>query len=125
AVGYVHAVGHTLSGLYGLPHGLVMGVLLPHVMRQYGPAVYERLSELADVCGIEGVDDREKAIKFIEWIEELKVKMDIPEGFDIIQDEDIPRIIQWADKEANPLYPVPAVWGEKDFRKLFDSLKKA
>lgn len=35
-VGYVHAVGHTLGGLYGVPHGLAMSVLLPHVLRQYG-----------------------------------------------------------------------------------------
>ncbi len=124
-VGYVHAVGHTFSGLYGVPHGLAMGIILPHVMRQYGPAVYERLAELADVCDIQGVDEREKAIKFIEWIEELKVKMNIPAGVDVIQDEDIPRIIQWADKEANPLYPVPVVWKEEDFRKLLDTLKKA
>ena len=31
-VGYVHAIGHTLGGLYGVPHGLAMAVLLPHVM---------------------------------------------------------------------------------------------
>ncbi len=124
-VGYVHAVGHTFSGLYGVPHGLAMGIILPHVMRQYGPAVYKRLAELADVCDIQGVDEREKAIKFIEWIEELKVKMNIPAGVDVIQDEDIPQIIKWADKEANPLYPVPVVWKEEDFRKLLDTLKKA
>ena len=124
-VGYTHAVGHPLSGLYGVPHGLAMGVILPHVMRQFGPAVYKRLAELADVCDIQGVDEREKAIKFIEWIEELKVKMNVPAGIDIIQDEDIPQIIKWADKEANPLYPVPVVWGEKDFRKLLDTLKNA
>jgi alcohol dehydrogenase class IV len=124
-VGYVHAVGHTFSGLYGVPHGLAMGIILPHVMRQYGPAVYKRLAELADVCDIQGVDEREKAIKFIEWIEELKVKMNIPAGVDVIQDEDIPQIIKWADKEANPLYPVPVVWKEDDFRKLLDTLKKA
>jgi alcohol dehydrogenase class IV len=124
-VGYVHAVGHTFSGLYGVPHGLAMGIILPHVMRQYGPAVYKRLAELADVCDIQGVDEREKAIKFIEWIEELKVKMNIPAGVDVIQDEDIPQIIKWADKEANPLYPVPVVWKEEDFRKLLDTLRKA
>ena len=51
--------------------------------------------------------------------------MNVPAGIDIIQDEDIPQIIKWADKEANPLYPVPVVWGEKDFRKLIDTLKNA
>ena len=32
-VGYVHAVGHTISGLYNIAHGLAMAVILPHVMR--------------------------------------------------------------------------------------------
>ncbi len=124
-VGYVHAVGHTLGGLYGVPHGLAMSVILPHVMRQFGPAVYDRLAELADVCGMEGEDNRAKAEAFISWIEDMKRKMDIPEGFDCIKDEDIDQIIKWADAEANPLYPVPVIWQYEDFRKLIDTLREA
>ncbi len=65
-VGYVHAVGHTLSGLYGMPHGLTMSIILPHVMRQFGPAVHKRLAELADVIGIKGKNDAEKSDNFIK-----------------------------------------------------------
>jgi len=124
-VGYVHAVGHTLGGLYGVSHGLAMAIILPHVMRQFGPAVYKRLAELADVCGIEGATAKEKAVKFIEWIERLKKDMGIPAGIDVIKDEDIPQIIEWASKEANPLYPVPVIWKSKDFEKLIDTLANA
>ena len=102
-VGYVHAVGHTLGGLYGTPHGLAMSVILPHVMRQFGSAAHERLARLAEVCGMEGANDAEKAEKFICWIEDLKEKMDIPVGLDVIQDKDVPQIIRWAMKEGNPL----------------------
>ena len=56
-VGYVHAIGHTLGGLYGTPHGLAMAVLLPHVMRAYGSAAHMCLAELCDVCGIKSADD--------------------------------------------------------------------
>ena len=122
-VGYVHAIGHTLSGLYGVPHGLAMSVILPHVMRQFGPAVYDRLADLADVCEMGGNTNAEKAEKFISWIEELNRKMDIPTGFDCIKDEDIPQIIEWADKEANPLYPVPVIWDEEDFRNAIDTIR--
>jgi len=94
-------------------------------MRQFGSAVYKRLAELADVCGIEGSTDREKALKFIEWIEQLKAAMDIPAGLDVIKEEDIPQIIEWASKEANPLYPVPVIWQEADFRKLITTLTEA
>ncbi len=123
-VGYVHAIGHTLGGLYGTPHGLAMSVLLPHVMRQYGEAAHERLARLAEVCGMEGANDAEKAESFITWIEELKAKMDIPVGFDMIQDGDINQIIRWAMKEGNPLYPVPVVWKKKDFKKLLATVRQ-
>ena len=123
-VGYVHAVGHTLGGLYGVAHGLAMAVLLPHVMREFGASAHKRLAELADVCGIEGRNEAEKANAFIRWIEETNAKMGLPDGFDVIQDKDIPQMIAWARKEANPLYPVPVVWGEKDFRRLIKAIRK-
>lgn len=122
-VGYVHAVGHTLGGLYGVPHGLAMAVLLPHVMRQFGTAAHKRLAELADVCGITGGNDAEKANAFIRWIEETNEKMGLPSKFNVIKDEDVDQMITWAKKEANPLYPVPVVWGRKDFKKLISSIR--
>ena len=109
SVGYVHAIGHTLGGLYGTPHGLAMAVILPHVMRQFGSAAHERLARLAEICGMNGANDAEKAEKFISWIEEMNEKMDIPKGLDVINDEDVPQIIAWAMKEGNPLYPVPVI----------------
>ena len=123
-VGYVHAIGHTLGGLYGVAHGLAMAVLLPHVMKEFGASAHKRLAELADVCGIGGRNDAEKANAFIRWIEETNAKMGLPNGFDVIKDEDIDQMITWAKKEANPLYPVPVVWGRKDFRRLIESIRK-
>ena len=124
-VGYVHAIGHTLGGLYGTPHGLAMSVILPHVMRQFGSAAHERLARLAEVCGMTGANDAEKAEKFISWIEDMKVKMNIPAGLDVIKDEDVPQIIEWAMKEANPLYPVPAIWDKADFEKCISTIRNA
>ena len=123
-VGYVHAIGHTLGGLYGVAHGLAMAVLLPHVMRQYGAAAHKRLAELADVCGIGGANDAEKADAFLRWIDETNRKMGLPDKFDVIQDQDIDQMITWAKKEANPLYPVPVIWGQEEFRQLIESVRK-
>lgn len=124
-VGYVHAIGHTLGGLYGTPHGLAMSILLPHVMKAYGEAAHEKLADLCDVCGIEVKENtkKAKAEAFIAWMEDLKVKMDIPLYPPVIKDEDIDQIIEWAMKEGNPLYPVPVVWGKEEFRKFILSLK--
>lgn len=122
-VGYVHAVGHTLGGLYGVPHGLAMSVILPHVMRQFGAPARMRLAELADACGILGTTQTEKAAGFISWIEHTNAKMGLPSTFDMIEDKDIDQMIAWAMKEANPLYPVPVVWSKEDFRKLIESIR--
>ena len=125
-VGYVHAIGHTLGGLYGTPHGLAMAILLPHVMRAYGSAVYERLAELCDVCGIKVSDDSDqaKAEAFIGWIEELKLKMDIPLYPPILKEEDMDQIVEWAHNEGNPLYPTPVVWKKEDFKLFILSMKE-
>ena len=124
-VGYVHAIGHTLGGLYGVAHGLAMAVLLPHVMKEYGCCVHKRLAELADVCGIRGANESAKANAFLRWIEETNAKMGLPDRFDVIRDEDIEQMISWAKKEANPLYPVPVVWGRANFRQLIESIRKS
>jgi len=122
-VGYVHAIGHTLGGLYGVAHGLAMAVLLPHVMRAFGEPAHKRLAELADVCGIKGASDKEKANAFICWIEETNRKMGLPNWFDMIQEKDISQMIDWASKEANPLYPVPVIWSREDFRALIETIR--
>lgn len=125
-VGYVHAIGHTLGGLYGTPHGLAMAILLPHVMRAYGFEADERLAELCDACGIKATNDSNtaKAEAFIRWIEDMKEKMDIPKYPPILKTEDIDQIVEWAYKEANPLYPTPVTWSRADFKRFILSLKE-
>ena len=122
-VGYVHAIGHTLGGLYGVSHGLAMAVLLPHVMRAYGTAAQKRLAELAAVCGIPGNTDAQLAEGFLRWMEQTNAAMGIPKGFDMIRDEDIDQMITWAKKEANPRYPVPVVWGREALRRVIESIR--
>ena len=50
--------------------------------------------------------------------------MGLPDGFDVIRDEDIDQMIKWARKEANPLYPVPVIWGREDFRRLINTVRR-
>ena len=124
-VGNVHAIGHTLSGLYGMAHGEAMGILLPHVMRAYGEPVYKYLADLADVCNMcNGGTIKEKAEAFIAWIEELKEKMGISVYPTCICEADIDQMVNWAYKEAVPLYPTPVVWKKEDYAKFIDSLMK-
>lgn len=124
-VGYVHAVGHTVSGLHNIAHGFAMAVLLPKVMRQFGAPAHQRLAQLADLCGIPGNTAAEKANAFINWIENANREMGIPDTLDMIEEKDIPQMVKWAMKEGNPLYPTPVTWEESDFRKLIDTARGA
>ena len=127
-VGYVHAIGHTLGGLYGVPHGLAMAVLLPKVMTKFGPTVYDSLARIADYCGLSEdaglahADNKAKALRFINWIEETNRAMNIPDHFDEIKASDIPQMASWASAEANPIYPVPSLWSLDDFTEIIEGL---
>ncbi|MEG1943575.1 MAG: iron-containing alcohol dehydrogenase, partial [Angelakisella sp.] len=123
-VGYVHAIGHGVGALYHTSHGTAMGVLLPHVMRRYGKAADKRLAELWDSCQPNSslTAEEEKAEAFICWIEELKVKMEIPLYLPVLEEKDIPQLAEWADKEANPLYPTPVTWSRQDFTNFLQSM---
>lgn len=120
-VGYVHAVAHTLGGKYGLPHGLANAVLLPKVLRAYGDSATKPLAELAKNVGlVEGnVSNKDAAEKFILHIEGMNERMEIPTTFDCINKADIPNMAKLADKEANPLYPVPTLWSAKELEKIY------
>ncbi len=116
-VGYVHAIAHTLGGLYGTPHGLANAVILPIVMEDFGPAIYPRLARLAELTGVQGDSEAERAQGFIREIRRMNRDMGIPDHFDHIRDEDIPQMIRWALAEANPVYPVPVLWNEEQMEK--------
>lgn len=51
-IGSVHAIAHTLGGLYNTPHGLANAVILPIVPEDYGGAVEEKLARLAERTGV-------------------------------------------------------------------------
>lgn len=117
-VGYVHAIAHNLGGLYGTPHGLANAVILPYVLEWYGSCIYPQLAKLADVVGISGSSQADKAVKFIEAIKKLNADMDIPSTFDMIKEEDLPTLITRALKEGNPGYPVPRIMDYKDMESV-------
>lgn len=123
-VGNVHAIAHTLGGLYNTPHGLANAVILPIVLEDYGAAVYPKLARLAEIAGVktDGTEE-EKAKALIAEIYALNERMGIPKGLDNIREQDIPQIIEWALAEANPNYPVPVVYNAARCRKVIDVIR--
>lgn len=124
-VGYVHAIAHNLGGLYGVPHGLANAVILPYVLEWYGDSAAPRLAKLADIAGVTkpGQNDSEKAKAFIASIKEMNRNMNIQDHFDMIEEKDIPLLVQRALKEGNPLYPVPKLMDKADCESVIRRLR--
>lgn len=120
SVGNVHAIAHTLGGLYGTPHGLANAVLLPLVLEDYGAAAYPRLARLAWLVGLPGETKEARAKAFIAEIRAMNARMGIPDHFDTIREEDIPLMSKWASQEANPVYPVPVIYDEARFARVIE-----
>ncbi len=124
-VGYVHAVAHSLGGNYGIAHGLANAVLLPKVLRFYGESAERRLARLARRTGIaeKRTSNHKAAQCFIAWVEEMNAYMNIPDSFPEIQESDIPAMALHADKEANPLYPVPMLMNARELEQIYHLVK--
>lgn len=124
SVGNVHAIAHTLGGLYGVPHGLANAVLLPLVLEDYGAAAYPRLAHLAGLLGLKGDTEETRAKAFIAEIRAMNARMNVPDRFDCIRDEDIPLMARWAAQEANPVYPVPVIYDEARFARVIERARR-
>lgn len=125
-VGYVHAIAHSLGGEYGVAHGFANAVILPVVLRQYGKSVYKKLGHLARYIGIATEEETDKIAseKFIEWIENLNKTFGLPTTISQIKEQDISKLSKIADREANPLYPVPKLMDSEQLSTIYYKLVK-
>ena len=123
-VGYVHAVAHSLGGQYNIPHGLANAVLLPYVLESYGSCIHRKLHDLGVTAGVASPqeEDAGAAAKFIRAIRQLNARMGIPETLEGIRPEDIPVMAAHAEKEANPLYPVPRLMTREELTFFYEQV---
>lgn len=123
-VGYVHALAHTVGGKYNVAHGLANAVILPIVLREYGKRVYKKLYKIALYCNLADKKTPKyiAAGRVIGKIERLNKKFSIPEKLTGIKREDIPELAAYAEKEANPLYPVPVLWDKKKLAGTYEKI---
>ena len=125
-VGYVHAVAHSLGGKYNVAHGFANAVLLPFVLEAYGNSIHKKLHKLAIAAGIADKDTPHAiaASLFIDAIQDMKSRFDIGDTIEEIREADIPGLAYYADKEANPLYPVPVLMDAKELETFYRLLMK-
>ena len=120
-VGYVHAVAHSLGGKYNVPHGLANAVLLPFVLEEYGDCINKKLKKLSVAAGVssEDTDEKTAAKAFIQAIKDMKIRYGIKDTFPELKEEDIDEMAAYADKEGNPLYPVPVLMDKNELKKFY------
>lgn len=123
-VGYVHAIAHSLGGEYNVPHGLANAVILPMLLESYGKKIHKKLHALAIAANIadDSMSDEEAANTFIQAVKDMKSRFNISDTISEIKEEDIPKLAGYADKEANPLYPVPVLMDAKELEQFYYKL---
>ena len=108
-VGYVHGLAHQLGAYYHIPHGVANAVLLPHVLRTYGPIIEPKLNAwyqlYINTSSLLSVSEGAHAL--IEHIEAMNASMNIPRHFKQLKEEDFDAIVVNALNEVHPTYPVP------------------
>ena len=120
-VGYVHAIAHSLGGEYNVPHGLANAVILPMMLEAYGKTIHKKLAHLAIAAGLAEKDTpwEEAAGRFIQAIKDMKKRFGIGDRIPEIQQKDIRKLARYADKEANPLYPVPVLMDASELEPFY------
>ena len=124
-VGYIHAIAHSLGGKYNVAHGLANAIIMPYVLKKYGKKIFKKLWELGVYANLfdEDTPIEVGAKYFIEKIEKMNANMGIGTRIDEIKAEDIPFLAMTAEKEANPLYPVPVLYTAKQLEEIYFEVK--
>lgn len=103
-LGATHAMSHQVGGLLDAPHGVVNGVLLPHVIRFNSHAWPERFAVLAQAAGIpsDGAPPDEMALRLAERVRALADDVGVPKGLASlgVAVEDVPRLARTTLKDA-------------------------
>ncbi|GAA1890445.1 iron-containing alcohol dehydrogenase [Lapillicoccus jejuensis] len=81
-LGATHAMSHQVGGLLDAPHGVVNGVLLPHVIRYNARATPDRFVALARAVGlpVDGLPGEEAAELLAEHVRGLADDVGVPRG---------------------------------------------
>ena len=130
-LGLCHSMAHKLGAFHHVPHGVANALLITYIMKynmcptpskmgtfpQYEyPHTLERYAEIADFMHAPGNTDEEKVNNFIDMIEELKAKVNMPKSikdFGIKEEDFLATLDEMTEQafddqctSANPRYPL-------------------
>ena len=109
--GYARALCRAVVRATGQSFGDACAAVLPAVLEKYGNRVFDRLANLADVCGAaENGSKAERAAAFIARIRQISFRIGLPEALEPLPAEAAATAAELAAAEANPAYACPVVW---------------
>jgi 1,3-propanediol dehydrogenase len=109
-LGAAHAMSHQVGGLLDLPHGVINGILLPHVVRFNAEADPAPFATIATCLGIAdaGAPAAESALALADRLERLAREVGVPRSLGElgVREEDLPTLavnaLQDACMSTNP-----------------------
>ena len=79
------------------------------------------MAKISGMCKHD-MDERKASRIFIDWVKSLNNEMNIPTKVKELVEEDISTLAKIAEKEANPLYPVPILLSAKELEDMYKKL---
>ena len=103
-LGVDHAMAHTLSAYYNMPHGMACAVLLPTVMEFNAPKTGTKYRDIAKALGVKGTEkmsQKEYRKAACDAVRKLSKSVGIPQNLKgIVKPEDIPALAKSAYADA-------------------------
>ncbi len=78
-LGAVHGLAHPLGARYGIPHGVVCGLLLPHVMAYNLPFARDKYARVAELLGVKGAPCATAGELAVDRVRELVAGVGLPQ----------------------------------------------
>ena len=121
----VHSISYPLGGVFGVPHGVGNGLLLPYVLEFDLPEVAEKLNRICEYVGgntLKGNNELESAIRFIEETKKLLKRFNIPRLKELGISKDVfPALAEDAMKVAVPIENNPKPITAEDIIKIYNA----
>lgn len=103
-LGATHALSHQVGGKLDLPHGVINGVLLPHIIRFNAAAAGDRFVQLAQAAGLNaaGLPGAEAGYLLADKVQAIAAELGVPGGLAQlgVREGDIPALARTAMTDA-------------------------
>lgn len=123
-LGNVHAISHTLGGVFNIPHGIANAALLPFVMKFNLPACPDKMSDIAEAlgCEVKGLPPMEAGAKAIEAVVQLNASLHIPSNIKElgVTLDVLPKLVEDSMRSGNVLIN-PRLTRSSDIRTIIEN----